>query len=476
MPSYELESSPIWMDVNNIINTGAKPVKFEYRGQVHTEKQDFTVFKILSVDIVRDYGNNIGEHVQVKFKMPMGDYLAKLYPFRANLEMSLKRIQLTEGGDKRQPDAKILLRRYKAVFSTDKNPDLTGSQMEQYDTESANNLQLLDVTLDLFDRSLEVLRIKTVKPGGYNGVTVKRLISTIVAGESSNILIDGNPSVDGIDIVEPDNTDVLPSLVIKNNVHVTSFPTFLQESKCGVYSAGIGTFLQYFGNKHLWFVYPLFNTKRFDTTKGNKAVIFAIPPDKYPSLDRTYFQDGQILKIVATSTRTYSDSADVNLMNKGSGFRMPDARAYMAKPVELTPDGPKAVRTRLNHEVVVESRKDGLNYAPATTSTPSANPFVQYSKVLAAQVAKVDFIWENGDSELICPGMPCSYTYLDNNKPITLKGTIQFTHTLYSLQGYGTTSNIYKNQIVVTMLLDEVTVEQKFANRALPDQADIGVF
>lgn len=476
MPSYELESSAIWMDVRDIIDSGVKPVRFEYRGQVHTEKQDFTVLKILSIDMVRDYANNIGEHIQVKFKMPLGDYLAKLYPFRTNLEMSIKRIELADGGDKRQAESKIQLRRYKAVFSPEKNPNLTGSQYENYDTESLNNMQMLDITLDLVDRSLEPLRVKMVSAGGWTGLTVKRLIMSVMGGEAAKILIDGKPSADGVDIVDPDNEDVQDSLVVKNGIHVTSFPTFLHETKCGVYSAGIGTFLQYYGNKHLWFVYPLFNTKRFDTTKGNKAVIYAVPEDRFPTLDRSYFVDGQVVKIVATSSRRYNDSADVDFMNQGSGFRMADARAYMAKPIVMTKDGPKADRTRLNTEVVAEDRKDGLNYAPITNGTPSANPFTEYSRVSAMQVAKVDFVWENSDPEQLFPGMPCSYTYLDNNKPITLKGTIVFTHTVTVLQDLGITGNLYRNKTTVTMLVSQVTPEQKFKNRALPDQAELGVF
>lgn len=476
MPSYELESSPIWMDVRNIIDSGVKPVRFEYRGQIHTEKQDFTVLKILSIDNVRDYANNVGEHIQVKFKIPLGDYLSKLYPFRTNLEMSIKRTELADGGTQRQPNSKIQLRRYKAVFSADKNPVLTGSQYEQYDTESLNNMQILDVTLDLLDRSLEVLRIKTVSTGGFTGLTPKRLIMSVLGGESGKVLIDGNPSADGVDIVEPDNSDVQDSLVVKNGVLVTSFPTFIHEQKCGVYTAGIGTFLQYYGGKNLWFVYPLFNTKRFNTTKGNKAVIYAVPEEKFPTLDRSYFLDGQVLKIVATSSRRYTDSADVDFMNKGSGFRMADARAYMAKPVTVTKDGPKADRTRLNHEVVLEDREDGLNYAPVRPGGPSSNPFVEYSRILGMQLAKVDLVWENSDPELLYPGMPCSYTYLDNNKPIELKGTIVFAHTLTVLQDTGIAGNLYRNKTTLTMMVTQVTVAQKFANRKIPDKVDIGVF
>lgn len=475
MPSYELESSPIWVDVRKIIGSGKKNVKFDYRGQIHTEKQNINVLKVISIDTVRDYANKVGDHLQIQFKMALGDYMNCLYPYRTNLEFSFKKITLTDGADKKEPGTKDIVRRYKAVFLPDKNAVPTGSNLEQFDNASLNLLDIVDVTLQLLDRSLEPLRIKTVY-GVFRGVTQKQMINALLGGESLKVLVDGKPSIDGIDVVEPDNQDTKDNIVIPNGTHVIGLPTFLQESAGGVYGGGIGTYLQYYNDKHLWFVYPVFNTKRYDATNTDKAIIYAIPQDRYPNLDRTFFKDGSILKILATTNKRYTDSADVDFMNQGSGFRMADARSFMKKPVEITADGPKGSRVNLNHESVTEERADGLNYAPVAQGGPSGNPYVQYSRVLSTKLARVDFVWENSDPDLIYPGMPCNYIFLDNNKPISLKGTIVFAHTVTALQTNGINSNIYKNVTSLVLLIDQITTEQKFKNRAQPTPSSVGVF
>jgi hypothetical protein len=245
----------------------------------------------------------------------------------------------------------------------------------------------------------------------------------------------------------------------------------------GVYSTGIGTFFQLYKEKRLWFVYPLFNTKRFDETKDDKLIVYALPPDQFQGADRTYMKDGAITKIIATGARKYKDSADVDFMNIGSGFRMADARSFMKKPVVMTAEGPKAVRTQLNHESVIESREDGLNYAPVSKRGASNNPYAQYSKFAGAQLARVDVVWENSNPELLYPGMPVKYIFLDNNKPVELKGTLVFSHTVTALQtSSGINSNIYKNITTLVLLVDQITIEQKFESRKLPVRPTTGVF
>ena len=116
-------------------------------------------------------------------------------------------------------------------------------------------------------------------------------------------------------------------------------------------------------------------------------------------------------------------------MNEGSGYRMPDARAYMKKPVKITENGPQASRAELNHEVIIKERSDGLNYAPVAQGGPSSNPFIERSKILQRSMAQIDLVWENSDPMLIYPGMPCKYIYLSQGKAISLKGTILFVHS-----------------------------------------------
>jgi hypothetical protein len=253
-------------------------------------------------------------------------------------------------------------------------------------------------------------------------------IRALLGAESEKVLVDGKPSIDGVDLVPPDNKEIVSHVVIPHGTKVSMVPTILQNQVGGVYSRGLGTYFQTYEGKKLWFVYPTYDTERFNQ-KGRKIVFYAVPQERFPHLDRTWHQDGDLIRVLVTAQRKYSDSAELAMMNEGSGYRMADAKAFMKKPVVLSETGPQANRAKLNHEVVIKQRADGLNYAPVSQDGPSINAFLQRSKVLARSLAQLDFVWENSDPQLIFPGMPCKYNYLSQGKVVSLKGTILFVHS-----------------------------------------------
>lgn len=466
MALLSIEQTPVWSDIKDVMYGTAKPTRFEYRALLHTEKEDLPVFKIDVIDIVRDYVNNIGELVQVEFKMPLGEYITRLYPFRSNLEFTIKRILLTDSATTKLEDSRILTTRFKAVFLADENPNYTGTDVERMDIDSLNNMDVVQVRMQLLNRSLEVIRVRQTQ-GIFRQVKMKQLIHNLVAGESLKVQIDGKPAIDAINIVEPDNSETRRQVIIPSATGVTSIPSLLQEKMGGVYNSGIGNFLQSYAKKLTWFIYPTTNTKRFDSAKDDKVIFYALPEGRFQALDRTYQKDASILKVLVTGQRKYKDAADVDYMNQGSGFRMADARAFMKRSVEITPDGPKALRSNLNTEVVAEERKDGLNYARIVT--PSSNPFKEFSKVNARNVARVDIVWENSDPELIYPGMPCKYIYLDENKTVELAGTVVFAHTTVQRQGLGLQSSTFMTNTALTLLC-----QQKPVTRSTNKQTAIG--
>lgn len=454
MANFQIEDSALWADIRSILKSTSKSDRFEYRAMLHTEKVDLVITKLVSIDIIRDYVNNIGDSIQISFIMPLGDYVNKLYPYRDNLEFSLKKVELEEVSTVQKKNTEAIIERFKAAFLYQANPNISTSEADMFDAESLNKMDIVEVKLQLLDRSLEPLRIKTVS-GVYRKVTPKKLIHSVLAGESLQITVDGKPAIDGIDLVEPNNQETKEHIILPQGIHITALPTYLQEKMGGVYSGGIGTYLQTYNKKKLWFVYPLFNTKRFDENV-DKAVIYSVPKEKLMFGDRTYRKEANILHILATSNKIYKDTAETDYMNYGSGFRIADARSFMKKPVKITEEGPQGARVNLNHEVVITDRKDGLNYAPTINESITSNPFREYSKVLARYVARLDLEWENSDFSLLYPGMPCKYVFLQKEKIVELKGIIVFVHGLISLQGNKGTESTYRSTCSLTIVLDSL--------------------
>lgn len=422
-----LEKTPLWLDIKRILYGKTNRVRFEYKGIIHTAKEDFDITKILTIDIVRNYVKNIGDEIFLQIMMPLGDYVKRLYPHRQNLEITLKRTSLFEAGQEKNTNDLIDVERYKAVFMYDKNPQVKTTDYDNIDKISLDMSQVLTIEFQLLNRSLEPLRIKTTG-GIFTNKNPKEVMVSLLGGESLKVLVDGKPSIDGIDIVEPDNTEKLAHVAIPQGTHITAIPTYIQERMGGIYNAGIGTYLQTYRKKRYWFVYPLYKYTRFKTDKGPKAIFYSTPPYRFPIVERTFRVEGDNVYILAMSTKKYMDKAEADMMNTGIGFRQADARAFMGKPVLVSKDGPVGSRNNLVNEVILKGRDDGLNYAPVSNDRISANPFKQYSLINAKNGANLKFTWYNANPNLLYPGMPCKYVYLENDKVKEINGVILFVH------------------------------------------------
>lgn len=455
--ALELEKTALWADIRKVLEDPAKPVKFRYEAFIHTEKEDISLMKLTNLDIVRDYANNIGEEIFCSFIMPLGDYVKRVYPFRNNLELTVRRKQTSEAANKVLTEYPSEAVRYKAVFLPNENKSVKGNEFDQIDKHTLDRMDILTVKLQLLDRSLEPLRIKTTS-GTFANVAHKDLIHALLAGESAKVLVDGKPSIDGVDIVEPDNKESKKHVIVPSGTLVTGLATFLQEKFNGIYTKGIGTFLQSYAKKKLWFVYPLCDYKRFDKESKPKAVFYMVPENRFSSVERSYRESGDILHVLITGQKHYQDSGESDMMDGGNGFRMTEARSFMKKPVKITPEGPKASRAQMNHETIVVDRKDNLNYAPVSGEATSSNPFTKYSSLSLKMMARVDLVWENANPDLIYPGMPCKYMFLENDVTRELKGTVVFCHVVIQSNTIGVTMNGHGVKCVLSLLLEKITL------------------
>ena len=461
MINHEIENSALWLDIEPILKHKEAVVAYDCYGMVHTEFEDMAVTKVIAVDTVRDYQKSIGDYIHVECTIGLGDYLTKVYPYKHNLEFSLKVIPLNASSTK-DPSTDSAIYRYKAIFLPDENPAASASEVQRYSQESLNKADFITLKLQLMDRSLEPLRIKSVS-GIFRHASHKTVMHTLLTGESNKVLVDGKPSVDGVDIVEPDNAKAAKHVMIKDGTLLTELPSYLHEKAGGLYPSGVGNYLQVYNSKKLWFVYPLFDPRRFSQF-APRCIFYSVPEERFPELDRTYQVDGSILKIISNSTKKYHDKAETELMNKGSGFRMTDANAFMKKPAKVD-DGVKASRAQLNHEVIASARADGLNYAPVS-DTISSNPFLEYGKVIMRDVGRVDIVWEHANAELLYPGMPCKYCYLEEGQVQELIGQVAHVHSFLQLQGKGIQSKHYVSQCAITLMVTKAPAVTRPAVKA----------
>ena len=468
--ALELEKTALWADIRKVLTDPAKPVRFRYELILHTEKEDIPIMKLMNLDMVRDYANNIGEEIFCSLLMPLGDYVKRVYPFRNNLELTVKRKQTAEASNKVLTEIPPEITRYKAVFLPNENKNYKGNEFDQIDKHTLDRMDILTVKLQLLDRSLEPLRIKTTG-GTFANISHKDLIHALLAGESAKVLVDGKPSVDGVDMVDPDNKEPKKHVVVPSGTLITGLPTLMQEKFNGVYTKGIGTFLQTYNKKKLWFIYPLCDYKRFDKESKPKIVFYMVPENRFSNVERSYRESGDVVHVVITGQKHYQDSGESDMMDGGNGFRMTEARSYMKKPVKMTPEGPESARPQLNHETIVLDRKDNLNYAPVAEDSTSSNPFTKYSSLSLKMLARVDLVWENANPDLVYPGMPCKYMFLENDVIREIKGTVVFCHVVIQSNTVGVTMSGHGVKCVLSLFLEKISITKDQEKKIIPTKS-----
>lgn len=457
MSVQTIEQSPIYRTIKRITSAGGVRVANRITAQIHIANDDIPIMKVLSIDTHDDYVANICSYIRIRFDLGFGDYVKRLYPARANLEVTIKKVPLDAVTSEVIKNTKPIIERYKAVIIPDENPQVSASDFERMSIQDLNISNMVTVTMQLLPLPVEALRLATVQDV-YSNHTAKDIMAALMFDASSQVKMNGKTLVDGIDIVEPDNTKAIKTVVIPSGTMMSSLPTFMQNNY-GVYTGGIGTFLTKYKNGYRWFIYPLYKSDRFNT-KVPRAVFYALPKERFTGEVNTYEVNGNLSEILVVGNRSYRDQSDIDYMNDGVGFRMADASAFMRKPVKIEKGEVIANRSKLNHEVAHKGVASGVNYAPVSETRISNNPYMEYSKILMRGMGRVDITWHNANPDLIYPGMPCQFVWLEKNLPKKVNGVVLMAHVLEAIQGTRySNNNVYKTSMQLVLATETLVTE-----------------
>ena len=458
MPSLTTEQSQLYPDISDIVE--AHDVKysgaFSFETKLHTVDKDldYTDGVILNgITIIRDYVENVSDYIEIQLSVPLGTYIYDIYKYLDNIELTL----ITQKQKYQDKKPFITKERYKAVYLMDKNSKIP-TQVNQSKDDLNQNLPIV-ITLQLLDRSVETLRIKTTQ-GNFDSkinpknkdMSPKAFLKSIISEEANKILIENKPPLDAISIEEPDQQDDLKAITIPSYTRIVELPEFLQEKNIGVYNAGIGNYIQTFGTDHYtfkktMFIYSLYDPQKYD--KAEYKIIFYSPASSAISLSEiTYKNEDKVLRAIPYTMTKIHDDKGTNTASTGSGFRMANANSYMKKPVEMKEDGPSFKRNSLNTEVTYKDRPDGLNFAP--NKSVSNNQFSLTSQILRTAGAYITLDVGNLDHDFIYPGA-CKVMYEDNeNKIKEVLGVIHKAFINYSSSSMNMPLNYNSRVIALT--------------------------
>ena len=430
----DLEESPLWNEVQTILKEGPKPIAYYWKGEFHPpDNEKIDIMKIISIDNICNYEANFGDELIIETIVLMGDYIKIIYPNRSKLDITIFKEPLIEIGEAERLNDFKESERFKAVPILEGLPTFEGSDLDIHNKFSLNLQTPLTISFQLFNRSLEKLRTVTVG-GVYRKVLNEEVVKATLTIESLKVRVGGVPSILAVDVVPSDNLVKREHTIIPQGVKLLSLSTYVQEKCNGIYNYGIGTYLQ----RKVWYVYPLFNTKRFNEAPI-KAIIYKIPKNKLHGVERTYRVDGKTIHILATSSSNFEDDANTNFMNEGNGVRLADAKQFMNKPNKTFDNKTVINRKTLNNEVVYGAKEDGLNVMFNSFDVIGDNMFLEKTRIAARDGSIVTFAWDNANPKYLIPGMMMKIVYMDNDVMQELTGVLLSNQVFVQLNGTGIT-------------------------------------
>lgn len=443
MSSYnDYTKLPIYKDIQKILSNPNTPSVLNYKAIIHTEKKDLTIYKILFMDTIRDYISKTADEIHLLCYLDSKSYFKDIYPYASNLEITITIEAYSISKYSEEQLLSSYKERFKAILKPMENSNPLSAGAANLSDRDLSVANFSNVRFQLVNRNIEPIRIKQTS-GVFNNVEPKKFLTDVLNTESNKILVEGKSAIDSIDVSDASNTEVQSTIVVPSGTALIDVPDLLQRDYGGLYNSGLGSYIQQYKNKLTWFVYPLYDYTRFEKSKTNKVIFYTTDGSILQGSEVSYREEADTLYILLTGKGLYSNDNEVGYMDKGVGFRMSHAKAYMKKPMVIDKDGVRGDDSRLNFSVASKSRADGLNYAPRSSTNISSNPYLEYSKIASRSISQLSLTWSNSTYGKLYPGMPCKYNTVVNGETKSLFGIILHVHDTIALKGNPSTSTVY---------------------------------
>jgi hypothetical protein len=411
--SLELDIKTI-LDANN-----ANPAKWEWYVYLHTELIDLPVPLVESIEFLRDYSSNTGDYILAIFKIGMGDYIKDILPYRDNLQLTLI---------KRNNKQQISIR-YKFILVNNDNY-VAGGYQDKMSREDLNSSQLISIEGQCLDRHIELLRTLGVD-GIFKSVTVDEVLRFCISDSIAEVKVGSETIHFDVNIVTPANTRVYDHIEVPTGTRILNLATYLHQINYGVYNGGIGTYFQLYGPtlNNTLFIYPLYSNALFSNT-AKRLIIYRASTNRFDIIQNTYFVDGDIVKIIATSNTKSINAGDNALIDKGTAFTQADPNTMVERNAIVKNASVVVSKQATMQGQAFKDPKDG-NYNPAFAGVTD-NLYNQRSNIFRLAQTTFQIQWNHCDIDLLYPGMPVMYVYSDTNNNVRkMTGIVQSVYSKY---------------------------------------------
>jgi len=450
----DLEQTTLVNEVGLILNQAAKPVHYYWEAAIIAGGQVYPAYKVMSIDVRRDYANNYADQIMIELYIGGGTYARNIVPYKEDLKVLLVRNPIGEVNNGVRPEEGIFHQTFRGTLLQKDQPATAGDDpLMTADPVVGDLVSMRRIQIQLQDLSLEQIRLITVGTVVGNCKPADPILYFLSqAGKSINV--DKENQIRGVTMIPANNQEVQDHIVIPQQTSLLELPDYIQNVCCGVYNAGLGFYLQ----KQMWYVWPLYDLTRFDTYQQTVTVI-VVPKNRLNSVERTYRTTANQVIILGTGGARHVDATEDAIANQGNGVRFADSRKMLESFAEVKGNKAVAKRSYNNSEFVGINRASGLNNIP--NGGFNNNIYYETSQLASRKGSIIEVIWQNSEPDLITPDKPFQVIVAKDGLPQIMRATVLGTHTYIDGGDNGIKNNRHMSKTSIWLFVDKDLPELK---------------
>lgn len=440
-------NSSLSAEVNSIINDGPKNVHAYYRCEITANGKVIPPLKIANLDIVGDYLNNFCDEVLLELFISQGTLEQDIIPYKENLEITIFRSPVRENKDEADHDEDIKLLKGRLVY-TGKEHNFFSIPNSNISKDGRDLVGILKTSFQVLNPILESLRMQSTG-GIFRNTKCIDLMRMLLKSNTNNNDNDSEFKVKGVDIIEGYNDTVKNHINLPMGINSLEAIDYINKNVEGIYPTGFGFYLK----KDMWYIYPTYDTERFDKAKHTLTII-RIPQDTIPVIERSYLFKDKNLTIIVNSDVSLNDNSDIEQMNKGNGLRFTDANSIMDGFIKVDGNKAEASRGKNVSEFTSGNRETKMNNVRSPNGGISSNMYYEMSKLAKRGGSQLNVIWHFSDSTLLYPGMPVKFVTMQGKSIVVLYGVLLYAHDVIALEGSGVMAKYHKADTMLSIFVN----------------------
>lgn len=381
--------------------------------------------RVDALSLERDYEESFADVRVLSLLLMRGQYTYDILPYRNNIQLDLTLVPLAEVGTAQSSTARAVTKRYRGFIMDLENEALSSQVSNRTSRSQLDLMPPVEIDLQLVEEYIFEIQTRTVG-GIYRNETPYNVLRSVLTATLGYVQGKDEKRVLGLNKRGIENTTRRTQITIPHGTPVGRVANHLQMKEGGVFSTGLGCYLQ----DQYWYVFPLYDTEH-GSKQSRSVTVYSVPTDRYQGSERTYRVTPNRLVIMAAGDAFNLSTVENVQLQSASGLRFLDAKKVLTD-FGVSKNNRLLVDKASNlFEVTNREMQPGVNNIQWSGQRATSNPAAQYAALARLQGRFVVVEWMHSDPDLLEPGQLIEYMVAVEDRIRMFKGVLLGIHTTY---------------------------------------------